>query len=115
MSIFYGIGSSCLLVGTVGLEQGGRLHAPRFLMFLGDASYSIYLVHIIALSILAKLAFARIGLSPERPLLHATLFVALSAAAIGAGIVYHLLVEAPLLNWVSRRPKPEMGVAAVGG
>ena len=114
MSIFYGIGSSCLLVGTVGLEQGGWLRAPRFLMFLGDASYSIYLVHIIALSILAKLAFAWFGPSPEHPLLHATLFAAMSFAAIGAGIVYHLLVEAPLLNWVSRRPKAELEVAAVG-
>ena len=49
--LVYGIGSTLLLLGALGLERSGRIRVPRALVFLGDASYSVYLVHFVALSL----------------------------------------------------------------
>lgn len=40
--VFYGLPSMCIVLGATLL---GSKPAPRFLVYLGDASYSIYLVH----------------------------------------------------------------------
>lgn len=74
-------------------EQAGSIRAPRFLSFLGDASYSIYLVHALPLLVLIRVMTG----SSWYPI-----FIVISFAGLAAGIAYHLLVERPLLSW-SRR------------
>jgi exopolysaccharide production protein ExoZ len=73
---------------------------PQWLIFLGDASYSIYLIHYPVISHLARIGFyidAR---------LHLPIIVwgfLLMAAGPGAGCLLHYYVERPLLKWL-RRP-----------
>ncbi len=101
LSLGYGLGSAILLVGAVELERRGRLVVPGFLAFLGDASYSVYLVHVVALSIAAKLlrrlADSGVALPP------ALVFVALAAGGVAAGLAFHVVVETRLLNFLGRR------------
>lgn len=71
-------------------EQTGRIQTPKFLNFLGDASYSIYLVHALPLLLLIPIMA---GSSWH------VIFLVIGFAGLAAGIAYHLLVERPLLAW----------------
>ena len=78
------------------------------LSFLGDASYSIYLVHIPAISfagiVLVKLG-APWGLPPLGMMAVMTIY------AVAAGAIVHLFVEKPLFSMLSRRRAPVPGGA----
>lgn len=74
-----------LLVPIVRWEQSQRLRAPNLLVLLGNASYSIYLVHNPLMALLVRLPLP----SPALTLLY------LTVAGTGAGLLYHLIVEKP--------------------
>lgn len=103
LSLLYGVGSMIILVSSVQLERSGKLRVPKIFVVLGNASYSIYLVHFVALSVLAKIAIKFIG--DGAPITLAGLFIAFSAGALVAGVLFHFVVETPLLALLSR-PKP---------
>jgi exopolysaccharide production protein ExoZ len=48
----YGIPAALLLWGVVSLEMAGELRVPRLFAFVGDISYSLYLWHLVVLSLL---------------------------------------------------------------
>ncbi len=104
--LLLGVASACLIYGLTCAEQTGRITAPRWLAWTGGASYSIYLVHFPALSFLAKL-WIRAGLRDVLPApATALLFICL---AVGAGCLFHLIVERPLLRWLQpRRGRPRV-------
>ncbi|WP_134702556.1 acyltransferase [Ammoniphilus sp. YIM 78166] len=54
--IFWGVPFSILILGLVKLEIRRRVHIPRVLTYFGDASYSIYLTHLISLLVLEDIA-----------------------------------------------------------
>ena len=99
-TLAYGVGCTFALLGIVELERQGRLTTPRPLVLLGDASYSIYLVHFLALSLLAKLAWA----SGAAQLPDALSYLLLVAGATGSGVLLHLWVERPLLARLGQKP-----------
>jgi exopolysaccharide production protein ExoZ len=95
-----GIGATFSLLGAANLERSRRLTVPPWLIFLGDASYSVYLIHYPVVSHLAPLAF-RLDTRLHLPIVLWMLL--LFAAATAAGCLLHVLIERPLLNWL-RRP-----------
>lgn len=96
-----------VLTGAV-RERLGKLQVPSSLVFLGDASYSIYLVHFMVISAIARKGF----LLDQRWHLPTTTWLALMfVGAVSVGIVLHLFVERPLLSWASR-PRNPLGRAA---
>ena len=100
-TLAFGLACSLALLGLVELERQARLSTPRWLILLGDASYSIYLVHFFTLSFLAKLAWFS-GVAKLIP--PDTAYLALAAAAVGSGLAFHLWVERPLLFRLGRPP-----------
>jgi exopolysaccharide production protein ExoZ len=84
--------------GSSGLMITGLVLAnipwPRFVRFVGDASYSIYLVHVPVLLLTSKVLSSFLG--PEGQ-------IAAIVAALAAGILFHLAVEKPILRRVERR------------
>ena len=54
--LVYGIPSVMILAGAIELERAQRIRVPRFMVLLGDASYSIYLVHLPVLLVMGKVA-----------------------------------------------------------
>ena len=48
--------AAALLVGVLALEKGDAVRHVRPMLYLGDASYSVYLFHTFASSVVAKLA-----------------------------------------------------------
>jgi peptidoglycan/LPS O-acetylase OafA/YrhL len=104
----YGSGSVLALAGLIEAERSGRLCPPRLLTFLGDASYSIYLTHFPALSVLAKLVkvLGMDGWVPPLPL-----YGLLAGGAVAAGCVFHVALERPLLRCL--RPRTAADGAAL--
>jgi peptidoglycan/LPS O-acetylase OafA/YrhL len=94
-----GIGAALLILGTARLEELGRLTVPHSLRFFGDASYSIYLIHLPFLTLIAP-SVHQAWLRHPIPL--ALPFVALSILATAAGCAMHLWIERPLLKLLSR-------------
>lgn len=99
----FGLGAMLAVLGAASWEAQRRPTMPRILVFLGDASYSIYLIHFIAISLAAKFA---VRLDAMLPLPGLIWFVVVSAAALVAGVGFHLIIERPLLrmsrDWIAR-------------
>jgi len=98
-SFVAGIGATLMLLGSAELERQHRIHVPRALAFLGNASYSIYLIHYPIIAAAAHLGFhldARLHLPIP--------FWMITLAAIGttAGCLLYLCIERPLLKWLGK-------------
>lgn len=98
--LVWGLSFFGLIAGLAALEKQGRLRVPRFLSYLGDASYSTYLVHNNVILILGG-GLARRGWSEPLGLNLALLGIA--GAALLAGLLCYQWVERPLLRWFQRR------------
>ena len=98
---------ACALVyGTAALERNGQIPLFRTPAMLGEASYSIYLWHTFAISVIAK---AGATLALPAPLIFAT---SIGAGTI-AGLCGYYLVERPLLRAAGRR-KRRVGLKEAG-
>jgi exopolysaccharide production protein ExoZ len=105
----WGLPALLIVWGALGLEGAGRLPRWPALKLLGDASYSIYLAHGLALS-----AAFRIGEGLDLPTA-VQLWLGIPFAVL-AGLLCHLLVEKPLLAlFHGRRRRRERGPAFVAG
>ena len=98
--LLYGGASAAILVGALHLERTGRLYVPIFVSVVGDASYSIYLCHDMVLSALAK-SLLLIKVGSILPLLLS--YVAMVVIAVLVGVMFHLIVEAPMLARLTLR------------
>ncbi|MGB3407802.1 MAG: acyltransferase [Jannaschia sp.] len=96
MPLGYGVGAA---FAVVGLARGG-LPAPKWLVFLGDASYAIYLVHLPAMNVFAVF-LKRAGLQDILPPL--AMLALVTGLATLAGAILHVFVEKPLIRTLNRR------------
>ncbi|WP_439816702.1 acyltransferase family protein [Zavarzinia sp. CC-PAN008] len=109
ITIGMGLGAVLTILGAVACERAGLLRVPRWLAFLGQASYAIYLVHMPAISLLAKVMVALAPMTAWSPW---PVFAVLAAWGLAAGIAFHLWVERPLLRLVpASLPRPALAAA----
>lgn len=90
----YGLGSALALLGGVEAERSGLLKAPRLLTLLGQASFAIYLTHMLTLPVVAKLSDMA-GLTTWVPDIIA--FPTLVIAATVGGLAAHFWIEKPII------------------
>ncbi len=98
--LFTGVSSAVAVTGTMAMERRGRLRVPDSLKLLGNASYSLYLVHFMILSLAAKILFP---ISQHHHLPTPIAFALAVGLAIGGGLAVHLYLEVPLLNRIPTR------------
>ncbi|MCM3783922.1 acyltransferase [Neobacillus mesonae] len=104
--LLWGIPSALLLYGLVAYELSNRqerkmaLKIKKALMFLGDASYSIYLTHIVGILFFVQV-HKILNMDSELIVQLSSPFVFIFLLV--AGCLFHLLVEKPLLK-IMRRP-----------
>ncbi len=93
-------GSACLIVSLVLLERSGRIAPPKPLVYLGNASYSIYIVHYSVITLLAGIA-VHFHLPIDN-------LVCLMAAGIAVcfGCLFHSLIDRPLQARLRGGTKP---------
>ncbi|MDB6106432.1 MAG: acyltransferase [Gammaproteobacteria bacterium] len=96
------LAAALIVLGAVGLERSTALPKSLLWLFLGDASYSIYLSHDFALGF-ARFTWLRFG-PAGATLAQAAAFATFSMVAvlIGACLTYRLL-ERPLLAFLQSR------------
>ncbi len=101
----FGLGAAIGMAGFIEWERSRFLAVPQFWCLLGDASYSLYLIHFALLSGLLRLTItASNRLAAHHVALpEALAFWVLFCIAIGAGILFHIYVEKPLLSRLSKR------------
>lgn len=92
----YGLGA---LLIVIGLAQGG-LPAPRWLTFIGDASYAIYLVHLPVMNI-AAVGLLAAGLHLVLPPL--AMLALITVIVTVAGALVHIFAEKPLMKYFKNR------------
>ncbi|MDQ0903973.1 acyltransferase [Paenibacillus sp. V4I7] len=97
-AIAWGIPFSILILGLVSLEMKKRLNIPKTLIYLGNASYSIYLSHLITLLVLESI-LEKLGLHKQYGH-NGFVQLTFSVVAIFLGCVFYSLVEKPLLKYV---------------
>ncbi len=95
LNVLYGVAGALLILGLVTTERDSGIRVPAVLTFLGEASYSIYLVQYSALSVVIKLVMKMSG---RLHLEDWAVFVISALLALLAGVSFHLLVERPLMN-----------------
>ena len=93
----FGIGAALIVYGLVSREMRRPVPVPGWLLYLGQASYALYLVHFPVVSIGTKLAMRLHGRLPEP-----VLMLLIAALALASGIIYHELVEKRLIAAVRR-------------
>ena len=94
----FGIPFALIVLGGVTLDRTGSILVPRRLILLGDASYSIYLIHYPLLSLTSRMMRLLGGYS--------SWWLTLSAGVVLSlvfGILYHRIVEIPSLRFLRRR------------
>lgn len=85
-----------IVYGAVALEINGKAIAPRWLVGLGNASYSTYLGHILVLSAIGRLY----ALMPKHNLYMEILFVVVCIGSGNiAGLISQRIIERPLQTW----------------
>lgn len=90
------LGLALVITGFALLEKSVSLPWPGWLLMMGNASYSIYLVHNPLLSVTQRLA-GRMGLDWASAMLFGV------ALSLLAGYVYYLLVERRVVNYFQNR------------
>ena len=98
--LLFGLPATLFLYGCVELERQRKITAPRWLIGLGDASYSLYLSHFLMMS----LFFARFPLYVTLPVWLLDLIVL--ALALGVGLLGHRWIERPVLRLCRGQYRP---------
>jgi peptidoglycan/LPS O-acetylase OafA/YrhL len=97
----FGVGLAMALIvyGAVGLEVLRGWRCPAFLQRWGSASYSLYLIHIPALTALGMVVAKVVTPSPR---LHAIGIVAVPAFLVVCSLILYRFVEHPLQQFFHR-------------
>ena len=95
----YALGSAVAIAALVQAERSGLIEPPRWLVYLGNASYSIYLIHFVVLSVLAKVVKAS---AFDLWIPGTVLFCLHVIAAIAVGCLFHHVIEHPIHVWAKR-------------
>jgi len=98
-AIYWGIPGVVMLACTVGIEAYVRALSTRVAQIIGDASYSLYLTHTFVLPA-AGLVAVRLHMTGTSGCV--TYILGSGAIALAVAIVFHRLVEAPVLTALNR-------------
>jgi exopolysaccharide production protein ExoZ len=96
-ALVWGVPGALILWASVALEQHIDLSRWRPLLLLGDASFSLYLMHTFILPVV----HARLGIGARLTGARELAFFALSfGVSIAAAIAFHVWVELPVTRWL---------------
>ena len=98
---YFGLPAFFLVAAVVQLDVSSRFKAPGWAILTGDASYAIYLVHVIIMNTLYK-SFARLDPHPHF-LMALCAFVGIGVASVLGGIFFHVFVERRFITFFHRR------------
>ena len=93
----YGVCAFIVILALVERERSGRLRVPRLMAVLGRASYSVYLVHLIAIGLTFKFLSMTVPLTSSWAF---PVWMLLCTMGLTAGILASVWLERPLIRVV---------------
>jgi peptidoglycan/LPS O-acetylase OafA/YrhL len=102
--LVYGLWSGVIILGLVRAEAAGKLRIdPGWIPLLGDASYSLYLIHFPIIVVLCKFAMytgtnGAVGAVVYSPII--------LAACVFSAVAFYTYIEQPILGWFRNRSAP---------
>lgn len=103
--------SALLILALIGSEeQGGAVGGHPWIQLTGDSSYALYLMHYPLVSLMTRIAMA-LGLKRYGLPGAAVLFVAEMVACVGSAVLFHRVIERPMLGWFREKTRPWMGTS----
>ncbi len=99
----WGTASALIILSAAGLEQRKRLAWPGWLCLLGDASYSIYLVHTSVMMVIAML-LKRFRIDYNVWLI--PVLIGVGILSLAASLAFWKWVERPVMAWWKKRILP---------
>ena len=91
------LGAGLMIIALVRLEQLEKLKIAKIFLLIGGASYSIYLIHFSALTLMAALII-RMGIP-----INNAVCLACAVASIIAGLLFDRFADRPMQRWLRRR------------
>ncbi|WP_370279297.1 acyltransferase family protein [Pontibacterium sp.] len=113
-ALYWGVPGMMMVLGAVIIEVNGSVLKSRVLHLLGDASYSIYLTHILALGVY-RVIWSKL-VTPEATAGQMITFIVggLLVTVIG-GIVFHFVVEKPVTRFLQKSLLKRKPTVVTGG
>ncbi|MEO6875210.1 MAG: acyltransferase [Opitutaceae bacterium] len=99
----FGVPAFLLIGGSVLRRDVESLRFPSALGVMGDASYSIYLMHVVVFLLCHT---ARLRLHFLQTLPFDVYFLLLSGCAVAIGVVFHFVAEKPLIRYCRNLVEP---------
>ncbi len=97
----FGSASVLIVLGAVALESSRNLGIPRWILAVGNSSYSLYLSHVFVISAIGRL-WAMTPFNIGWPG-HLAFLAAALLACLVVGWLSYLYLERPVLRWTHRR------------
>lgn len=96
-ALTWGVPAILLVIATLSLEKGGKISRHNSLQKIGDASYSIYLSHILTIEVV-ELLWMKFDWQMETVTSQLTFLVFCLVASMLVGIVAYNMIERPSLK-----------------
>ncbi|NNH31363.1 acyltransferase [Rhizobium sp. SEMIA 4085] len=102
--LMWGLPAALLLVGALSCERNRRQRKVEFLRYIGDASYALYLSHVITIAYCGYI-FDKIGFEPKDASLSQQLsvFAVVFVACIAVGLACYYALDNPSHQWMKQR------------
>jgi exopolysaccharide production protein ExoZ len=110
-TLFWGLPAATIVLGALCAENAVRRHASGLLVLLGDASYAIYLSHVLIILVF-NVIVQRMRIVADFRALVALYLIAGGALAIAGGVLVHRFIERPVTAFLKSR---QSAIAAPGG
>jgi peptidoglycan/LPS O-acetylase OafA/YrhL len=104
--ITFGIPALAIVISAASIDLNKSLEVPRVFTYIGDASYSIYLIHGPVVSILTTL-IAKSNLVARIPETFLILSIITAITAVGISCIFHSFIEKPLIELCRKKLLPE--------
>jgi exopolysaccharide production protein ExoZ len=102
-AVTLGVGAAVLLAGLVQLEAQRTITVPRLFTLLGDASYSVYLLHGFIAKNITKILKKLVPDVAQSDVQMALLGVVVIALTLAVAVVVHFVLEKPLMRLTKPR------------
>jgi len=101
----FGILAFAIVISSTSMDLNQTLEVPEFMIYIGDASYSIYIVHGPAISVLMKL-IAKFNLAHLNSGSFLILNIITTIMVVGISCIFHSFIEKPLLELCRKKILP---------
>jgi exopolysaccharide production protein ExoZ len=106
--LFFGLPAMLIILGAAAWESVEEIPLPPWFVYLGDASFSIYLLHG---TVINNIILLCVKFNQQAWLSHFFVQVSLLGVALAGGCLFHQWVEKPLLRIIQKRLLPSKPIA----